>query len=222
MELVRQQKQERKLRILARTRELIGEQGYAGITVRQLAERCGVSVPTLYNLFGSKDALLARAVEGHFEGLLETALQEPARDGCDRILEVVGACAQEMARLSDYHRALLEAFAGGGTQGLQESLAIQLSRELRAGLAEMRAQRHLGAWVDLDVLAQQVTAACISSSVMWARGLLDDRLLRASMLYGAAMLVLGGARGNARVRLESCLVECQAELAQVDPARVVA
>src|SRR6185503_5019705 len=34
------------------------ERGYEGLTMRELAQKARVAVPTLYNLFGSKDAIL--------------------------------------------------------------------------------------------------------------------------------------------------------------------
>ena len=62
MSLMDEQMRERRGRILEAARELLAERGYAAVTVRELAERCGVSVPTLYNRFESKDALIAEAV----------------------------------------------------------------------------------------------------------------------------------------------------------------
>ena len=76
MDLVTEQKLERRERILASARELIAERGYEGLTMRDLAAHCRVSVPTLYNQFGSKDSLLAAAVETHCSGLLATSRDE--------------------------------------------------------------------------------------------------------------------------------------------------
>ena len=43
---------ERQSHILATAREMISELGYAGTTMRSLAERAGVVPATLYNLYG--------------------------------------------------------------------------------------------------------------------------------------------------------------------------
>jgi len=67
---VTEQKLERRARILAAARELIAQRGYEALSMRELAAHCRVSVPTLYNQFGGKQALLAAAVESHFAGLL--------------------------------------------------------------------------------------------------------------------------------------------------------
>src|SRR5262245_9681323 len=63
MGLLEDHKAERKNRILAAARALIRSHGYDGLTMRELATAARVSVPTLYNLFGSKDALIVAELE---------------------------------------------------------------------------------------------------------------------------------------------------------------
>jgi AcrR family transcriptional regulator len=63
MSLLQQQMAERRARILAAARKLIVPHGYDGLTMRDLARAARVSVPTLYNLFGSKDAILVAELE---------------------------------------------------------------------------------------------------------------------------------------------------------------
>ena len=63
MDLMTEQRLARRAAILSTARELIAARGYESVTVRELAEICRVSVPTLYNQFGGKDQLLAEAIE---------------------------------------------------------------------------------------------------------------------------------------------------------------
>lgn len=51
-------KAERRARIIQAARELIRETGNAGLSMRVLAQRAGVSLATPYNLFGSKRAIV--------------------------------------------------------------------------------------------------------------------------------------------------------------------
>ena len=53
-----------RVRILDAALELISDKGYLGASTREIAEKAGVSEPTLFRKFGSKEAL--------FEALLET------------------------------------------------------------------------------------------------------------------------------------------------------
>ena len=73
MDLVTQQREERRQRILEVARLLMADRGYDGVTMRELAEKSLVSVPTLYNLFGGKNKLLFAAVESYFLDLMRNA-----------------------------------------------------------------------------------------------------------------------------------------------------
>ena len=53
----------RRQRILDTARKIIAEEGFDALNVRQLAERAGISVPTIYNLIGNKSALIAQLFE---------------------------------------------------------------------------------------------------------------------------------------------------------------
>jgi AcrR family transcriptional regulator len=215
VDLITEQKLERRERILAAARELFAERGYEGLTMRDLAAHCRVSVPTLYNQFGGKDALLGAAALSHFEALLTRARIEGPGQGHRRVIGTIEMCAGEIARLSDYHRALLRAFMGvSETAGLQASLAGQLTAELGEALGQMRSGRQLAAWVSPGVLAERITVACIGASVAWLLGGLDDRGLRAAMLHAAASMVLAGARGAARADLEQVVQAAQDVLAE--------
>jgi hypothetical protein len=89
------------------------------------------------------------------------------------------------------------------TEPLQESLASTLASALAAELHAMKRQRQLATWVNAEVLAGQITAACISASVGWARGAVGDLGLRASMVHATGLLLLGVARGAARAQVEA-------------------
>lgn len=49
--------------ILKTSRELIRQQGWAGVSIRSVAAACGVSVGSIYNYFDSKAALVGETVE---------------------------------------------------------------------------------------------------------------------------------------------------------------
>src|SRR5678815_3326895 len=63
MSLFDEHKAERRTKILAAARRLVVERGYDGLTMRELARAARVAVPTLYNLFCSKDAILVAELE---------------------------------------------------------------------------------------------------------------------------------------------------------------
>ena len=89
MDLITRQRHERRAAVLAAAREMIAEFGYAGVTVRDLAERCGVSVPTLYNQFGDKDGVLSAAIEAHFLEVLSSTPMTAREPGYERLVIII-------------------------------------------------------------------------------------------------------------------------------------
>ena len=65
------QLQKRKQEILDVALRLLMERGYANLNMDELADEAGLSKPTLYQYFNSKDELVARAVVRMFEKMEE-------------------------------------------------------------------------------------------------------------------------------------------------------
>lgn len=215
MDLMAEQQRQRRAHILETARGLIAERGYDAVTVRDLAERCRVSVPTLYNQFGGKDKLLAAAIEDHFNSVLATARPAHAPEGLPRLVELVDRCAQHMLELDGYHRRLLEAFTSlDATTEIQQRLAERLAAAVATQLAALRRQRQLAAWIDVGLLAGQITSACIGTAVIWSGGHLPGDRLVPGMRYAAGLVLLGALRGAAARSLEAWLVEAQTALAE--------
>ena len=66
-------------RILDAAEEIFSDRGYAGTTLRDVAERVGLRIPSLYNHFASKDSLYAAVLErgiGPVLGILSEFTEE--------------------------------------------------------------------------------------------------------------------------------------------------
>ena len=214
MDLMSEQKQERGDRILEATRELLAERGYAEVTVRELASRCGVSVPTLYNRFGGKDELIARAVQSQFLRVLGSLEDDGEPIGHLRLLALVARIADGIVELADYHRALLQAFSQVRETGaIHQNLAQELISALIVQLAEMRRRRQLCDWVALDVLATQITTACIAAMMAWSAGGVSDAGLRPFMENSVGLILVASTRGASRKILLEGVKQTQAKLA---------
>jgi len=223
MDLVTEQRLARRAAILESARQMIAERGYEAVTVRDLAERCRVSVPTLYNQFGGKDALLAAAVEEHFVGVLNAADLAAARPGFERLQRVVSQCATQLLTLSAYHRRLIDAFSSlEQTTAVQQRIAQGLTAVFEAELVSMRAARQLEVWVDTVLIAEHLTSSCISTAVIWSSGMLPDAHLTPAMRYATALVLVGITRGQVSARLKAVLVESQNDLLRIRRQAVAA
>ncbi len=56
----------------------------------------------------------------------------------------------------------------------------------------MQIRRQLGSWAVPELLAEQMTAACIGAAIVWSSGLHTDRELRPAMRYATGRVLLGG------------------------------
>lgn len=208
----------RRRRILAAARRLVARRGYDGVTMRGLARASGVSVPTLYNRVGGKQALLSSAVEAWFAELLAGVEREAP--GLERVLGVVELCRSAVLGEPAYARALVAAFGRpGGAQGLEASLVRGLARELAGGLAAMQREGHLVDWVAPPALAGRLAGHCVAATLAWSGGHLDDAAFAGSLRYGACLMLLGAARGGARPALERRARRAQGAAGAREPAR---
>jgi AcrR family transcriptional regulator len=203
MDLVTKQREERRQRILDVARLLIADHGYEGVTMRELAEKSLVSVPTLYNLFGGKNELLFAAVESYFEQLLGGGDRAGTEEGLSKLLSLIETVSRETVRHAGYMRALMGFFGGpGASAGLLELVERELTNQLVEALEQMQRQRQLAAWVDPQALSERLTGQLTIVTFEWSQRYLSDGGLRGAMLYGTGALLLGLARGKAAGQIE--------------------
>lgn len=213
-----EQRLARRAAILATAREMIAESGYEAITVRDLAQRCRVSVPTLYNQFGGKDEVLAAAIQEHFVGMLGEASSQDGDPGFSKLINVLDQCSDQFLTLSAYHQRLLEAFASlDATASVQQRIAVEFARVIAAQLRHLQSKRQLADWADIHLLAGQVTNAVIGTAIVWSTGLIPDAVLGPAIRYAAGLVVLGAARGRTREDLETLVIQAQGVIPKTRP-----
>jgi AcrR family transcriptional regulator len=107
MSLFEEHKAERRARILKAARELIAERGYDGLTMRDLAAASRVSVPTLYNLFGGKQAILLGELESTFEAVVAGIARVQTGTVVDRARATWEAGNADLLTVPRYSRELI-------------------------------------------------------------------------------------------------------------------
>jgi AcrR family transcriptional regulator len=194
----------RRDRILAAARGLIAQQGYDGLTMRDLANSANVSPTTLYNLYENKDALVLAAVAdllAHTRETLEKRFPDP---GYEQILASVDLQAQQIERTPEYAAAMTRAlFQAPPVHPLVRSLLWSGSRQMLHSLQAMQRANQLRADTDMSHLARVLTGAPWSSMLLWSKGLLPlaelRRTLRDTML---AILIAHAQPATRRVLQE--------------------
>jgi len=108
-------KERRRGQILEAARTLIRETGETGLSMRPLADRAGVSVSTTYNLFGSKQAVLAALLDRDIVDY-QARLQNQDGDALERLFAAVRLGSSLFGSEPDYWRAVLAAVYGAGAE----------------------------------------------------------------------------------------------------------
>jgi AcrR family transcriptional regulator len=198
MGLLEEHKAERKGRILAAARELIAERGYDGLTMRDLARASRVSVPTLYNLFGGKQAIILGELEATFAAV--TAGFEGARGGTF-VAQAFAACEagnRDVLSAPAYSRELVHLFVSSPeTRPLRRQTADQYVALMAGHLAEARRAGEVVEWVDPQAVARRMFSHYTHAMMEFAQGELDAEEFQAATLFGMALMLLGIVRGRA-------------------------
>ena len=202
---------ERRQRILAAARTLVAKRGYEALTMRELARESRVTVPTLYNLIGGKEAVLAAAVgeqTARFLGAIERrAGQSPAA----RLLAVVDACTRELLGLPAYYRSLLHLlYRAEAASGVRTRVDRALGGELAGALGAIADAGELIAWADSRALLRSLRSQLGAGALAWASGVLADDAFSAAACYDACLTLLGVTTGRSHSELERAAREAQA------------
>jgi AcrR family transcriptional regulator len=193
---------ERRQRILAAAREIIAGRGYEALTMRELARASRVTVPTLYNLIGGKQAVLAAAVEEQTLRFVERIERRGGASPAAQLLSVIDACVGELLRLPAYYRTLLHLLYGSNAAaGVRATVERALGAELAFALRELARAGELAAWADERALLGSLRSHLGASALRWAGGDLADDAFRASASYEACLTLLGVTTGRSHAAL---------------------
>jgi AcrR family transcriptional regulator len=189
---------ERRASVLTTARRLIAERGYAGVTIRDLARECGVTVGTLYNRFDSKDKLLAQAVEELFRAQITRVQQDAACRGLRRVLATAQISANVIADDPKYGRAVIKGMSASpaGPEATQ-IISTGFHAMYLQGLQEMRGRDELVIWANLGVVAETLHGAVRDVDRMWAQSSQSAEWLRRRTLYAICLILLGVSQGAA-------------------------
>ena len=204
---------ERRRRLLAVARELLGRVGYDNVTMKGLADAAGVTAPTLYNTFGSKDELLYEAVLEHYERILEKAGPATGVRGLDRVLTILTSTADAMTDEPHYTRTLMESFGSRpGARPLGRALRLEGLQALIEAVEEMRSDGDLRPGVDPVLLATLVSGVRRGVTIDWMAGRIELEELTNMTICSACFMLAGATTGQAADRCQRLAFERQQRL----------
>jgi len=214
MSLLAEHKAERRARILSAARRLIAEHGFEGLTMRELARASRVSVPTVYNLFGGKHAVLMAELEETFRAVVQSLEGAGGRSVVERAFAMCDAANRDLLAVPAYSRELIHLFLASEAM---RPLRLEMSERYVALMADvLRDGQRAGeivAWASPTAVARRTFAHYVHAILEWAEGDLTADEFRAATELGMALMLLGLARGRAATLLASRAEASQAMLA---------
>jgi len=195
---------EREANILAVAREALTEKGYDGVTMNALAEQAGVVKKTLYNLYGSKDALLLAAISEVINSYRGGA--DPTGRGIAAIVAGRVAASRRIVETPEYAEAMTKALVQADpAHPLIQVLLRDAVADHAAHLEAARACGELQDGVDVAELAEQVAAQGWGLILLWMKGLVPLEQFDTRSLRGLLALLIPVTRGACRRRLAEML-----------------
>jgi AcrR family transcriptional regulator len=196
-------KEERRHRIITAARDLIRETGDAGLSMRAIAARAGVSLSTPYNLFGSKRAIVV-AVLDDIREFSERFAKLRNTDPIERIFQVLSMSIRYYVDDPDFYRTLWTGMFDMSGKEVRQAL-IQPERDA-FWLALVNAAADAGALapgIDTVMLLRSLDLTYAAVMLNWVLGGLGEAELEAAAGYGYALTL----RGAATPEWQACLTE---------------
>ncbi len=205
MSLLEVQKAERRQRILHEAQALMVERGWSGVTMRDLAKRSRVSVPTVYNLIGGKDALLSALMESLFDQV-SASLDVVSSSTVMRLRTLWRAGLRPFAEAPNYTRELMGLFlSGAGSNELRRAQDQRYSELGSAFLAEGQRRGEIATFVPAADLGWTMYTLWVSQLIRWARHDITTEEMQREVDRGLSLVLLGVALGPAREEVMALL-----------------
>jgi AcrR family transcriptional regulator len=219
MSLFEEHKAERRARIIGAARALVTKHGYDGLTMRDLAAAARVSVPTLYNLFGSKDAILVAEL-GRTAVVIASRIEQQGSFFA-RGMAAFEAGMDLIEEQPAFFRAVMHMF-------LTSPESVDMRRRSEEGYiaimaSNLRAAKQAGQladWAEPEVVARHMYGLYISCFLAWAADELDMASFRTAAMSGICHLLIGATRGPFAAEVEASLKRLSRPSASKQPQEV--
>ncbi|CAB4555407.1 unannotated protein [freshwater metagenome] len=194
--ILTQSQNARLARMLEVTAELALEGGWDAVQMREVAQRAGVALGTLYRYFPSKEYLLVSVMIADIEGLADRLVVRPAEgtDPVQRVIDVLRRSNRALQRHPQITVAMIRALVSGNQEiapAVKETRALMrriISDALGADGIDV-GEDHESALMRIDLLSDVWLAALVS----WISGVEPDTSVMPKLEL-ASQLLLSPAR----------------------------
>ena len=197
-----QAKSARRRRIVEAAHDLLREVDMEGVSVKTIAARSGLSAATVYNLFGSKAAVLSQVFDLDLRAFEERVAQADSNDSLDRIFDAIAIAADLYRGDPNFYRLTMVARGGGRRdsgfdEAVREPRMRFWRRQVQQAIDEGWLRRDTEAAV-ISVLLVQIAAGALLD---WASDAISVSQLEVETSFGFAAVLASFAVKPAQARL---------------------
>ena len=190
------------MRIIRAAHDLMREVGVDDLSVKMIADRADVSAATVYNLFGSKAAVLGKVYDQDFEGFAARLAAAASPTALDAIFDAIKVSVDLYRNDPSFYRGM----------SIRNPVAepdlvasVQEPRRLfwQTLLERAIGQRDLNSNFRIDLVSKTMLLLGGGAFGSWCADLITLDEMELQTNYGLARLLMGVARPAARVRLQA-------------------
>ena len=199
---------ERRKRILDVTYALLAEHGYDSLSMKMIAETAGVAERTLFNIYSTKDALIATSARERTEDIIKEAWDSAPDHGIGFLLSLSETLARRTLEAPEVARALAPVLVQhADLVGLEE-----VYRSFVGSALETLADQGALDGGDVEVLTALFTMRMVSSVTCWASRTVEDNMLETHMRLAVCQILLPHVEPDLRDWAQSEARRCVALL----------
>jgi AcrR family transcriptional regulator len=209
-----QAKEKRRRQITSAARALMQKTGVSGFSMRALADEANVSIATPYNLFGSKQAIMAAVLDSDLEAYQER-LARLRSDEIDVFFKAVSLATSLYSVEPNFHKSVLFAVYNEGGRDYRPMFSGPRHVLWRSLVQAAIDAGYLQAEVDADLFAINLQHIFFSCILEWVADVLDLAELELRVQYGFALSLLAMCTPSSRARLQEKAFDTQRRLREL-------
>ncbi|WP_084421686.1 TetR/AcrR family transcriptional regulator [Henriciella litoralis] len=203
--------QERRHRILRVTRKMIAEKGIEELSVRDLCLRAEVAQKTLYNAFGSKDNVIAAAVQEYTDEFNKSVYYKFPASELEGQLERKIKVNSRNTQLRAYTSALMAVYnAPTAPPEVRRTIRAMSDASVMPYIRELQESDALQPNVVIESMVYNVTSHTYSVLTDWCLNEFEDKFLVERICEALLLVVIGSTTGEHRAAAERWLSDLRA------------
>lgn len=203
--------QERRQRILVSTYMLLAEHGYEALSMKAIAKAAGVAERTLFNIYETKDALIATSARQRSDAIMQEAWDLASDHRQGYLLSLCETLARRTLDAPEVARGLAPIV-------VQQADLVGLTGIYQRFLGKVLAGMAVSGEVDpgdVEAITVLIAMRMISAIKLWASGAIPDDDLEDHMRLSLCQVLIPHVKGELG---EWALAEARAAMGQLQQA----